>query len=248
MPSDEALIAALREPRRHRLSIFEAALQEHRHHPTFRAQGWAFNREMGFTCRCDGTEREWRVDIAAIKDMLPDTRAAFMRLHHHRRAGNKAAKRKARRARQKSKALLHRYLTQQQRWDLRATRAFEVTGQDGRTYRITEGSCNNVHLLENGETRYSLCVVSTSEPLPTYDLMLAHKLLLEGDVEKFLRTACVQDAKTKQTYPSGTFIFEDTEPPEEPEWPERTPILRLPNQVLDEPGPWVEQRLREATG
>lgn len=242
---DEAFLAALREPCRNRLSVFDAALQEHRGHPTFRHQDWAFSREVGFTCFCDGTEREWRIGLRSLKEMVPDARDVFLQMRErHLNIGRGKDRRKAWRAQRKAKALLHQFLTRPQRWDLRASKSFEIVGQDSFTYRITEGSCNNVHRIEpDGTHLWSLCLVTTGPRIPTYDLMLTQKLLLETDIQRFLKTAHVQNQQTKDVFPSGDFLFQGTEPPEckRRTW---TPLLTdLPDEVLDDPAEWVLERV-----
>lgn len=46
----------------------------------------------------------------------------------------------------KVRSLLHRYLTREQRYSLRKLHEFTMTGKDGRTYLVTEGSGMNVFL------------------------------------------------------------------------------------------------------
>ena len=138
---DERLLEAMRWPARHRMSVWAAELDHHRGHRTFRPQQWAFTREYGFTCECSGSEREWRINIGALREMLPEARDALQRIfRHHHSVGAKKAKRAQRRADHKAKALLHQHLSKEQRWELRATKAITITGQDGRSYRITEGT------------------------------------------------------------------------------------------------------------
>jgi hypothetical protein len=243
---DNAFLAALREPRRNRLSVFDAALREHQNHPSFRTQDWVYSRELGFTCSCTGTEQEWRIDISTLRDMIPEAREAFERMRGLRTADGlrytRKAKRKARRAQRRAKALLHQFLTREQRWDLRGSKSFTVVAQDGRTYQITEGTCNNVRRIEaDGSVRWRLCLVTKSS-VPTYDLMLMQKLLLETDVETFLRTAHTQDMTTKHIYHTGDFLLTGEEPPAK----ERTPVLRsLPDEVLDDPESWVRERIAQ---
>ena len=260
--SDDTFVAALREPRRNRISFFYAALQEHRGHATFRPQDWVFSREMGFTCACDGTEREWRIDLSSLREMVPEARRHFERMRaHFSQRGNKKLKKKQRRARRKSRALLHQFLTQEQRWDLRATKSFEVIAQDGHAYQITEGTCNNVRRIEaNGSIRWCLCVVAVGPAttfnidlpggIPVYDLMLMQKLLLESDLELFLKTACATDLRTREHYPCAEFLLTGDEPPskkdlEDDNWRERAvPLLRnLPDEVLEDPEPWLPERM-----
>jgi len=207
------------------------ALHEHRGHRSFRTQDWAYSREMGFSCDCCGEEAEWRIDIGTLRMMLPHAREAFMRLRrHHSNAGNAKAKREARLANAKAKALLHSNLTREQRWDLRATRSFTITGKDGRTYRITEGSSTNVELLENGAPIMRFCVVAKGVRLPVYDLMLAQKLMLESNPEGFWKIAVVHDLRGR---------VDTVHHP-----PHRGVVWDLPDAVIDEPAEWVGEQLR----
>lgn len=233
-PSDDALLAAMRNPRRARLSHWELALHEHRGHRSFRTQDWAFSREYGFSCDCCGEEAEWRIDVGTLRMMLPHARDAFLRLRrHHSNSGSKAAKRLAYKANIKAKALLHFHLTKEQRWDLRATKSFAITGQDGRPYRITEGTSSNVMLLDRtGKESHRLCVVAKGPSLPVYDLMLAQKLMLESDSEAFWKIAVVHDLRTNETRHPGRQHRRGT-------------AWDLPDEVVDEPVRWVEEQLRQ---
>jgi hypothetical protein len=94
------------------------------------------------------------------------------------------------RSERRAKALLFRYLAREQKWELRAYRRFTVVGQDGLTYRIYAWSGMNVRLVEGDKEVCSLCVVAKLEnPVPTLDLMLAQKVLLENDISQFLKIA-----------------------------------------------------------
>jgi len=242
---NEVLLASLREPRRNRLSFFYNALQEHRGHATFRTQDWVYSRELGFTCACSGTEQEWRISLSSLREMVPEARATFNRMRSHFcGAGRKKLKRKQRRAQRKARALLHSCLTKEQRWDLRASKSFEVIGQDGYAYQVIEGSCNNVRRIEpSGSIRWSLCLVTTEFGLPIYDLMLMQKLLLETDVELFLKTAHAQDRRTGNVYNSGEFLLKGEGPPEQGDTGERPVHLDVSDEVLDNPEPWVREQL-----
>lgn len=83
--------------------------------------------------------------------------------------------------------MLHQFLTREQRWSLRARKAFFVIGQDGRTYEI-QGH-GGIRLISDGRPTTSFCIRPSGLMLPSSDLMLAQKLLLETNVEHFLATA-----------------------------------------------------------
>lgn len=257
LPSmEDTLLAAMREPRRNRLDHWAQALEEHRRHPSFRTQGWAWTREVGFTCECGGCEQEWRVSLVSLREMLPEARDAFMRLYDRgfepTRQAARVAARKQKGIDRRAKALLHRHLTREQRWELRATRSITVTGQDGRTYLITEGTCNNVFLMEDGRQRFRLCAVASLEgtqSLPAHDLMLAQKLTIEHDIRRYLSVANAMNVETGHTF-AGRLLLEDM-------WPEevfrkvRVEDLedlediryRVPDDVLDDPSEWIAERL-----
>lgn len=224
-----AIKASIRGAARFRMSIWAEALEEHRGHPTFKTVTWAHQLELGFFCLCSGEREEWRLGVRTLKEMEPEARGAFLRLvKHHQDRGCKKAKRwmrQMRRADKKAKALLHRYLTQEQKWDLRATKGFNVTGQDGVVYWV-KGSGG---VLLPG-TPFGWCIHSDSKTtiLPPYDLMLAQKVLLESDIEAFMATAHKFGKKPPAT---------NTRP---------RPFLDLDNEDLDNPGPWATARLREA--
>lgn len=95
------------------------------------------------------------------------------------------------RARRRAKALLFRYLAPHQKWELRAHNRVTVTGQDGRTYRIYARYGHNVKRVVADRETHSFCIIPDlrAETIPVYDLMLAHKVLLERDLGNFMRTA-----------------------------------------------------------
>lgn len=101
-----------------------------------------------------------------------------------------------RQAELRARALLHQFLTREQRWSLRASHSFLVTGQDGQTYEVGEGS--GVRLLVNGKPVRSFCI-HPREILPPCDVMLAQKLLLESNIEHFLATANVTEIRRTGT-------------------------------------------------
>ncbi|KKK72355.1 hypothetical protein LCGC14_2904700 [marine sediment metagenome] len=177
-------------------------------------------------CLCSGEREEWWLSVRTLKEMEPEARAAFLRLvKHHQDRGQKKAKRRARRADAKAKALLYRYLTQEQKWTLRATKGFDVTGQDGVLYRVA--GFRGVFLPG---TPFGWCIHSDQKvtTLPDYDLMLAQKVLLESDIEAFMAVGHKFEKK-----PLGEY--------------ERTQFLDIANEDLDDPGPWAAARLAETS-
>lgn len=224
--SDDAIKASIRGAARFRMSMWADALEQHRGHPTFKTTSCAHKLQLGFFCHCSGEREEWPLSIRSIKEMEPEARASFLRLvKHHQDHGRKKVKRRQRRADKKAKALLHRYLTQKQKWELRATKGFTVVGQDGVMYRV-EGFAG---VLLPG-TPFGWCIHSDSKvtTLPDYDLMLAQKVLLESDIEAFMTTAHKFEKK-----PPGMNM-------------RPVPFLDLDNEDLDNPEQWARVRLREA--
>jgi len=224
--SETAIRASIRGAARFRMSVWAEALEEHRGHATFKTTTYAARLEMGFFCLCSGEREEWWLSVRTLKEMEPEARAAFLRLvKHHQDRGQKKAKRRARRADAKAKALLYRYLTQEQKWTLRATKGFDVTGQDGVLYRVA--GFRGVFLPG---TPFGWCIHSDQKvtTLPDYDLMLAQKVLLESDIEAFMAVGHKFEKK-----PLGEY--------------ERTQFLDIANEDLDDPGPWAAARLAETS-
>ena len=62
-------------------------------------------------------------------------------------------------------------------------------GVAGRTYRVPAGS-GWVEVYESGSLQMRLCV-EPERPLPTGDLVIMHKLMIEGNEDHYLRTANV---------------------------------------------------------
>lgn len=226
MTLDEVIYAAVREPRRYQMNAWARALEEHRRHESFRTEGWAHSREVGFSCGCSRCgDQEWRISLTHLRDMIPEVRDRFLRIQrNHMSQGAKKLRREERKANMRAKALLHSQLSREQRWQLRAEKAFSVVGRDGRTYLITEGSTSNVRLIENGVATRSFCVVAQGLALPVYDLMLAQKLLLEAAPEDFHKLAVVRDLQEA--------------PPVESDWD-----LDIADEDLDDPTEWVRQRI-----
>lgn len=90
----------------------------------------------------------------------------------------------------KAEVLLRRILTPKQIEDYDLHKRFEVRSQSGKIYRLHKGKCRNILLLlPNGqESRQGYCI-HPRESVPVADVLIAQKLLLEGDEESFLRTA-----------------------------------------------------------
>jgi heme exporter protein D len=88
-----------------------------------------------------------------------------------------------RQARQRAEELLLAWLSPSQRAQYRSRGRFEVTTAAGHRYRVCPGGV--VGLDPRG---WAYCIESTS-PVPVADELLAFKLLLETDEQRFLATA-----------------------------------------------------------
>ncbi len=98
---------------------------------------------------------------------------------------------------EKAEVLLARSLTEQQREDLRTKDYFLVRMKE-ETYKIKRGFAGNVKLLDaEGREVKSFCIHPT-ERVPDADAMLAQKLMLETDIERFHKIANVTNL-TPQT-------------------------------------------------
>jgi len=118
----------------------------------------------------------WAVAAAVVLVLL-----ARLLVGPVRRARATLARR--RRARQRAEALLLAWLSPDQRAQYRSRGLFEVTTATGRRYRVCPGGV--VGLEPRG---WAYCIEATS-PVPLADELLAFKLLLETDEQRFLATA-----------------------------------------------------------
>ena len=94
-----------------------------------------------------------------------------------------------REANRRAEALLAEFLTAEQLQALKTTGylAIPSPGHPGRIYHIPRRS-GQVMVYENGRRVLQLCV-QPREHLPVADRILLHKLLIEGDEERYLDTA-----------------------------------------------------------
>jgi len=91
-------------------------------------------------------------------------------------------------AKDRAEALLLRNLSSQQKEDLR-TKNYFLVEVGGETYKIQRGFSGNVKQLNKaGQEIRSFCI-HPAERVPDADSMLAQKLLLETDPERFFKTA-----------------------------------------------------------
>jgi hypothetical protein len=90
--------------------------------------------------------------------------------------------------------ILRANLDEIQREELERHSYFHTVGQDGHTYRIAKNHSHGVHRLINGVPAFEYCLVADMH-IPTYDLMLMQKLLIEADTPRFLETANAWDIR-----------------------------------------------------
>jgi hypothetical protein len=216
---------AMAETRRDRLyNEWKAKLTEHKNHQSFKAFSDPVRRCIGFRCSCSGEQEEFSISITAFREATQGERERTWKYMQARgRDGQKKIRRAAHLAEVKSKALLHRHLTKEQKWDIRATRSFKTKGKDGHIFEIHLHQCNNVKRLdENGVPDYSFCIISKYSvvSLPLYDLILAQKVLLETDLDYFYRTSVVYDLRgdTGRMYKNGSFLVDPNVNPNDVEY------------------------------
>jgi hypothetical protein len=103
-------------------------------------------------------------------------------------------------AQQRARTLLLGCLDEEQRAEFEQRKQFRVKASDGYTYLITHKSHAGVWRLDGARFLANCCLIPRDNPgwlgedtIPVYDLMLAQKLMLEGDLEGFLKTAHVRE-------------------------------------------------------
>lgn len=143
----------------------------------------------------------------------------------------------------KAKKLLRQYTTPSQQRSLKIRKWFSITGSDGRTYRIKEGTSHNVYWVRNNIELVRYCVV-VAEQVPLADQMLAQKLILESDAETFKRLANMTVLKHYKDVVEEVKSYGKYEPPRHLL---RTSSIRVgPDQefdlVLDEDGRFLINR------
>jgi hypothetical protein len=99
-------------------------------------------------------------------------------------------KRKDDPAEQRANALLRRFLSKKQLSQLEEYGYFEQVGADGLLYRLWHGSHRSIELVEGGEVVKTLCI-HPRITVPTGDVVLAKKLLVQGDTQRLYKVANV---------------------------------------------------------
>lgn len=95
-------------------------------------------------------------------------------------------------AKKRAERLLLAHLSPEQRDEYERLQRFHVVGADGKLYRIRRGWSHNVELIEESDEGRFLTeqfCIHPIERVPDEDNLLAQKLLLETDPERFRRIA-----------------------------------------------------------
>ena len=86
--------------------------------------------------------------------------------------------------------LLESTLTPQQREDFLKDNAFFVVSKSGKVYQIRKGRQQNIYEMDaNRKLVKKYCVVPQESDIPTGDILLMQKLLIEHAEDEFLRKA-----------------------------------------------------------
>lgn len=135
-------------------------------------------------------------NIVAVSRPVTSPDPAWLRSQRARRAALIGVRKRAER---RAEGLLRSWLTEKQTADLEKNGWFDVRvpSSDGssRTYRIRRGVAGNVSLLgPDGRAVKSFCAHPDGVPSP--DVMLSQKLMLETNEDMFLRIANVRELWT----------------------------------------------------
>ena len=229
---DDSIMVAMREARRHHLEWWLGELERHRGCRSFRPWTCVQLLEYGFTCGCDGVQRDYAVRISGLKEMLPEARASVLRMWAG--APGRARPRLGHvrdRAEEKARRLLFEHLTKTDKTELRHTGLIRVRAC-GLEFSIRHGVGNNISTVWRGH-KLSLCTVPAFGSVPASDLMLAQKVLLESSPDLILDVAYVHDETAGLFYKSGRFLRTG----EDPVTMETGRLLRVevPDTVLESP-------------
>lgn len=130
-------------------------------------------------------------DGVAAERREADMREAQRRYEERRvreRVAAEDAQRVAREARTRAERTLLAAMTDEQRESYLTRGAFRVVGEDGKTYEVRRGRIHNVEELDaEGRQVVNYCI--THGEIPDEDILLAQKMLLEGNIATFKRIA-----------------------------------------------------------
>lgn len=126
----------------------------------------------------------------AARAVTPDEYAAILARDTERQAQLAAEAERRKQATERARQLLVAMLDREQQEEFAKNRSFIVHTKDRqRRYQVTYGTAGNVLLLNPaGQTIAKFCI-HPEEEVPTPDVMLAQKLLLETDEQQFLKIA-----------------------------------------------------------
>lgn len=136
--------------------------------------------------------------IAPRGPISPEERAARDRVHAENLEQAKLAKEARQEAKKRAHKLLVENLTAKQRKQFEENDFFDLDVEDSkgamRRYRINRGTSGNIHLMDkSGRTMRRYCAHPfNSYSIPVEDVMLAQKLMIEHEEEKFVKLANVQ--------------------------------------------------------
>lgn len=138
----------------------------------------------------DGTGDTWSfwIDSTVLTTTGYFSGGAVIEPTAEQREQERCRREDARQARERARQLLLDALTAKQRREFEADGCFHVVTKNGtRRYRLAPGSSPQRVRGEDGR-RYSYCIHPVHS-YPAEDVVLAHKLLLEADEERFLQIA-----------------------------------------------------------
>jgi len=158
---------------------------EHRDHSQFRAEGWPFERRIGFSCSCCNEEHVWSWSLSEIS-LVPEVRAAYF---DRRGTQTQIEAKEMVVATKKAAKLLRRHLDKDQKSEFRRFKHFHVRSSDGFLYRIENSSCWNVSRVEDGEVTAKFCVIFKVFNIPIPDQMLIQKFMLQSHPDQFFKIA-----------------------------------------------------------
>lgn len=89
----------------------------------------------------------------------------------------------------KAELLLRSVLTPDQLTDYEKHQRFDVRSQHGNLYRLKYGKVRNIQRLNHEHEPVMGYCIHPKESVPVADVLVAQKLLIEGDEDRFLQTA-----------------------------------------------------------
>jgi len=129
----------------------------------------------------------------AIRGIVPDRMQAGVvarAVYNERMARHEQARKEAS---DRAFKLLNGFLTTHQKKELQEKEHFHVVGQDGETYRIDVQKHQNVYLMKGNRRAIRYCAIMKDVRIPMYDMLLAQKLLIETDIQRFKEIANAKD-------------------------------------------------------